>query len=300
MTVFNVLGFFQLKSGRCFPTVKGTASYTFWHLHYNTHVWCTDNTSIAELCLYGRSFARDCTSFVVAVGHVAGPAETLSDGHSSCAFPISVNDYVANGTVSSTIQCTISFPPTFNDDSCTLRCVYDLSTTRFRTTQSYYGQPPLFSMPPQYQGFFPSNQFGPALLSTSSDVHTGAGQVPAASTRAQQEESAFLNPTKSASSYRTTNQTMVPMNVESSGSGSDALRLLERHKSVRTVGAKQLLCDDFDFHRYHGCSCGATYDHPNLEEPSKVADWYNRNYSFETGMQHRVITPIWKNYQMLR
>jgi hypothetical protein len=74
------------------------------------------------------------TSFVVAVGHVTGPAETLNDGHSSRAFPISVNDYVANGTVSSTIQWAISFPHTFEDNSCTLRCVYDLSTARFKTT----------------------------------------------------------------------------------------------------------------------------------------------------------------------
>ncbi|KAJ7874341.1 hypothetical protein B0H14DRAFT_2343764 [Mycena olivaceomarginata] len=161
MTVFNILGFFQLKSGRHVPTVKGPASYTVWHLHYNTHVWCTDNTSIAaELRLYGSNstptlpngtvvFAfckahttpnrvisldavtfipipedpnsdpyedhlpEERTSFVVAAGHVTGPAETLNDGHSSRAFPISVNDYVANGTVSSTIQWAISFPHTF-------------------------------------------------------------------------------------------------------------------------------------------------------------------------------------------
>ncbi|KAJ7821261.1 hypothetical protein B0H14DRAFT_2371427 [Mycena olivaceomarginata] len=56
MTVFNILGFFQLKSRRQVPTVKGPASYTVWHLHYNTHVWCTDNTRIAaELCLYGSN-----------------------------------------------------------------------------------------------------------------------------------------------------------------------------------------------------------------------------------------------------
>ncbi|KAJ7848035.1 hypothetical protein B0H14DRAFT_2356900 [Mycena olivaceomarginata] len=152
MTIFNIQGFFQLKFGRCVPTVKGPALYTVWHLHYNTHVWCTDDTSIAaELRLYGSNstptlpdgtvvFAfckahatpnrvisvdsvtfipipgdpvfrsdhlpEERTSFVVAIGHATGPAETLNlnDGHSSRAFPISVNDYVANGTVSSTIQ----------------------------------------------------------------------------------------------------------------------------------------------------------------------------------------------------
>ncbi|KAJ6548625.1 hypothetical protein B0H19DRAFT_1161441 [Mycena capillaripes] len=165
MTVFNILGFFQLKSGRRVPTVKPNSSYTVWHIHYNTHVWCANDTQIAaELRLYGTNgtptlpdgtvafalckaqsspnavISLDAvtfipmpgdptsnsyddhlpdvhTSFVFAIGHITGAAETLDDGHSSRAFPLAVSDYVGNGTAASTIQA-----------------VYDLSTARFKST----------------------------------------------------------------------------------------------------------------------------------------------------------------------
>ncbi|KAJ6548452.1 hypothetical protein B0H19DRAFT_1074312 [Mycena capillaripes] len=103
MTAFNILGIFQLNS----DDVSLTSSYTSWHIHYHTHVWCTNDTQIAaELQLYGANgtptlasstviFAKARASpsadhlpdvhpsFVFAIGHVTGAFETLEDGHIS-------------------------------------------------------------------------------------------------------------------------------------------------------------------------------------------------------------------------
>ncbi|KAJ7237837.1 hypothetical protein C8J57DRAFT_1087194 [Mycena rebaudengoi] len=53
MSSSNILGFFQVKSGRRVSSQKPNSSYLTYHAHYSTHVWCTDNTSItAELRMY--------------------------------------------------------------------------------------------------------------------------------------------------------------------------------------------------------------------------------------------------------
>ncbi|KAJ6571126.1 hypothetical protein B0H19DRAFT_1129236 [Mycena capillaripes] len=139
-----------LKSGRHVRTVKPNSSYTVWHIHSNTHVWCANDTQIAAGSrLYGTNGtptlpdgtvafslckaqsspnavislddgppANVHTSFVFAIGHITGAAETLDDGHSSRAFPLAVSDYVGNRNTAST----------------TVSAVYDLSTSRFKST----------------------------------------------------------------------------------------------------------------------------------------------------------------------
>ena len=56
MSSFNILGFFQLKSGRRASTQKPNSTYLTWYALYNTHVWCATNTSVpTEIRVYTPS-----------------------------------------------------------------------------------------------------------------------------------------------------------------------------------------------------------------------------------------------------
>ncbi|KAJ7154849.1 hypothetical protein C8R43DRAFT_885007, partial [Mycena crocata] len=46
MSSFNILGFFKLKSGRRSSVQKPDSNYLTYHAHYETHVWCADNTPV--------------------------------------------------------------------------------------------------------------------------------------------------------------------------------------------------------------------------------------------------------------
>ncbi|KAJ7256657.1 hypothetical protein C8J57DRAFT_1074873 [Mycena rebaudengoi] len=60
MSSFNILVFFQVKSGRRVSSQKPNSSYLTYHAHYSTHVWCTDNTSIiAKLRMYTSTTTPD-------------------------------------------------------------------------------------------------------------------------------------------------------------------------------------------------------------------------------------------------
>ncbi|KAJ7848796.1 hypothetical protein B0H13DRAFT_1571758, partial [Mycena leptocephala] len=58
-------GFFQLKGGRRVSIQKPNTSYLTYYAHYNTNIWCTNNTAIpADLRLYTTSttpILDDCT-----------------------------------------------------------------------------------------------------------------------------------------------------------------------------------------------------------------------------------------------
>ncbi|KAJ7785624.1 hypothetical protein B0H14DRAFT_306664 [Mycena olivaceomarginata] len=46
MYSFYILGFFQLKAGRCVAVTKPNSNFPTHYAHYSPNVWCLDNTTI--------------------------------------------------------------------------------------------------------------------------------------------------------------------------------------------------------------------------------------------------------------
>ncbi|KAJ6524016.1 hypothetical protein B0H19DRAFT_1200832, partial [Mycena capillaripes] len=139
------------------------SSYTVWHIHYNTHIVAgsrpygingtptlPDGTVAFFLCkaqsspnavisLDAVTFipmpgppANVHTSFVFAIGHITGAAETLDDGHLSRAVLLRLVIMLAIET-----PLPLSGTAIFLFNTKVLiffRAVYDLSTARFKST----------------------------------------------------------------------------------------------------------------------------------------------------------------------
>ena len=99
MTVLNILGFFQLKNARRIPTTKANSSYTTWHIHYATNVWCTNQSRIAaEIRIYAGNgtpnLADGSVVFALCKAHVPANSVIMLDAVTFIPIPGDPNSQV--------------------------------------------------------------------------------------------------------------------------------------------------------------------------------------------------------------
>ncbi|KAJ6540460.1 hypothetical protein B0H19DRAFT_1269042 [Mycena capillaripes] len=135
------------------------SSYTGWHIHYHTHVWCTNDTQIAaELRLYGANGtptlanstvifakARASPSAIISVTFIPIPGDPSSSSYDD--HLLDVHTFVfAIGHVTGAFETledghsSRAFPLAVNNYvgngtvASTIQAVYDFSPVRFKST----------------------------------------------------------------------------------------------------------------------------------------------------------------------
>ncbi|KAJ7095528.1 hypothetical protein C8R44DRAFT_749085 [Mycena epipterygia] len=167
MSSFNILGFFQLKSGRRVSLQKTDSTYLTYHAHYNTNVWCINNTCIpADLRMYTTSttplLPDGTVAFAVCTAHstatTSPPAnnlllevitfivlpgdpssstynDQLPDERTSLAYGVgrvSGNHQILDdGHSSRIITVGVSDYVRGDTKASTINCIFDLSTNRW-------------------------------------------------------------------------------------------------------------------------------------------------------------------------
>ncbi|KAF7371752.1 hypothetical protein MVEN_00031700 [Mycena venus] len=165
MTVLNILGFFQLKNARRIPTTKSNSSYTTWHIHYATNVWCTNKTRIAaEIRPYASndtpSLPDGSVVFVLCKAHAAPNSVIFLDAVTFIPIPGDPNSQMYEDQLPDertsfvfAVGHVIAHPETLDDgfssrafslsvsdyvrnatQASTIQAVYDLSNGRWKST----------------------------------------------------------------------------------------------------------------------------------------------------------------------